>query len=52
MQVQTNIINNPDNARIIAAIVSAVAPFAEARIAVAQALRRLEQPLIEASRND
>lgn len=52
MQVQNNIINNPDNARIIAAIVAAVAPFAEARIAVAQALRRLEQPLIEGNSRD
>lgn len=39
---QNNIINHPDNARVIAAIVAAVAPFEEARVAVAQALRRLE----------
>jgi hypothetical protein len=34
MQVQTNITNNPDNAKLIATIVSAVAPLPEARIAV------------------
>ena len=40
---QNNFLSHPDTARTIAAIVSAVAPFPEARIAVAQALRRLEQ---------
>ena len=45
---QNNIIGG-DNARVIAAIVSAVSPYPEARLAVAQALRRLEaadQPVL------
>ena len=40
---QNNFLSHPDTARTIAAIVSAVAPYEQARIAVAQALRRLEQ---------
>jgi hypothetical protein len=49
---QNNFLSHPDTARTIAAIVSAVAPFPEARIAVVQALRRLErtdQPALEHS---
>ncbi len=42
LQINQNIINSPEVARIIAAVVSAVSPYADARIAVAQALRRLE----------
>jgi hypothetical protein len=43
----TNIIGGTDNARLIAAIVEAVAPYQDARIAVTSALRRLEAPAIE-----
>jgi hypothetical protein len=46
LQQTNNIVSSPDNARLIAEIVSAVAPFREARIAVAQALRRLEAPAL------
>ena len=40
---QNNFLSHPDTARTIAAIVSAVSPFPDARIAVARALRDLEQ---------
>ena len=49
---QTNIINHPDNSRLISAIVAAVAPYEEARIAVAQALRQLEAPALEDHRGE
>jgi hypothetical protein len=49
---QNNYLSDPNNARIIAAVVSAVSPYPEARAAVALALRRLDQPVLEASGDD
>jgi|ERR1700737_4543128 len=50
-------VNTPGAARLISAIVTAVSPFPEARIAVAKALRRLEmqdesKTMIEHAAND
>jgi hypothetical protein len=44
---QNNYLSDPGNARVVAAIVAAVAPFEEARVAVMQALRRLEEPEVK-----
>src|SRR5437588_11892608 len=42
LNVQNNILVNPDNTRVIARIVSAVAPYPDARAAVIAALRDLD----------
>jgi hypothetical protein len=42
LNIQNNVLVNPDSARAIARIVSAVAPYPEAREAVVAALRDLD----------